>query len=257
MTPSSDHAAPGRVALVTGAARGIGAEVAGRLADADTHVVVNYREKAKRANAVVDRIRAAGGRASAVGADLTDGAACTAMVQRIAEEFGRLDLLVLNASGGLERGADAGYPMRINRDAQVRLTVLALPLMPRGARIVYVTSHQAHFCARVPVLEEYLPVAVSKRAGEDALRAMQPRFDTRGIDFTVVCGDMIEGTILVRLLERRKPDAVADRRIHGELPTVEEFARAVVTAATGPVGAEDTVYVGGRDYLAGMAPPAR
>lgn len=252
MTFVSDQPFHGRVALVTGAARGIGAEVARQLAAADTHVIVNCREKIKRANAVFDSIVAAGGHGSVIGADLTDETACTAMVQQIAEVFGKLDLLVLNASGGLERGADASYPMRINRDAQVRLTNLVLPLMPAGGRIVLVTSHQAHFHRRVPVLDEYVPIAVSKRAGEDALRAMQPRFDIRGVTFRVVCGDMIDGTILVRLLERRKPDAVASRRIHGDLPTVAEFARAIVTAATGPAPEENTVYVGGGDYLAGL-----
>ncbi|HET6736145.1 SDR family oxidoreductase [Mycobacterium sp.] len=249
MTSLPDQAFTGRVALVTGASRGIGAVVARRLAGADAHVIVNYREKLPRASAVVDSIVAAGGHASVAGADLTDETASTAMVQRIADMFGRLDLLVLNASGGLEPGADPGYPMRINHDAQIRLTELALPLMPTGGRIVFITSHQAHFCGRTPALEEYVPVAVSKRAGEDALRAMQPRFDERGVEFVVVSGDMIDGTILVRLLERRKPEVVGFRRIHGDLPTVEEFAGAIVTAATGPAPVADTIYVGGQDYL--------
>ncbi len=53
-----------RIALVTGASRGIGAEVARQLAEPDTHVIVNYREKVKRAQTVADDIRALGGRAS-------------------------------------------------------------------------------------------------------------------------------------------------------------------------------------------------
>jgi 3-oxoacyl-[acyl-carrier protein] reductase len=252
MTSSSGRRFSGRVALVTGASRGIGEAVARQLAAPDTHVIVNYREKLKRARAVVDGIVAAGGHGSVLGADLADETACSAMVQQIAADFGALDVLVLNASGGLELGADTDYPMRINRDAQIRLTELALPLMRPNGRIVFVTSHQAHFHDRVPVPDDYVPVAASKRAGEDALRAMQPMFDSRRVGFVVVSGDMIEGTIIVRLLQRRDPEAVDARRIHGDLPTIHEFASAIVAAATGPMPQDDTVYVGGQDFLAGV-----
>ncbi|MEV0669885.1 SDR family oxidoreductase [Mycobacterium sp. NPDC050441] len=239
-----------KVALVTGASRGIGAEVAHQLGAAGVHVIVNYREKTKRANAIVNAISAAGGRGSVAGADICDLDATADMLSSIRDTFGRLDILVLNASGGLERGADAGYAMRINRDAQVRLAELALPLLSPGGRIVFVTSHQAHFHGQQPVPADYLPIAASKRAGEDALRAMQSRFDDAGVSFVVVSGDMIDGTIIVRLLARRDPNAIAARQIHGALPTVEEFAGAIAAAALGPATSEDTVYVGGADYMA-------
>ena len=116
-----------------------------QLADRDRHLIVNYREKARRATETVDAVRAAGGDASAIQADLTDEPAVVAMLDAVEQRFGRLDVLVLNASGGIERGADPGYAMRINRDAQVGLVRLALPLMGPGGRIVFVTSHLAHF----------------------------------------------------------------------------------------------------------------
>ncbi|WP_028477697.1 SDR family oxidoreductase [Nocardia sp. CNY236] len=239
-----------RVVLVTGASRSIGAETARRLAAPDVHVVINYREKSKRAQAVVDDIIAAGGSASAIGADLASTADVTAMVGQIGEQFGRLDAVVLNASGGLERDAEPGYALRINRDAQVRLTGLVVPLMPPGGRIVFVTSHQAHFHSTGRALPEgYEPIAASKRAGEDALRALIPEFGTRGIEFVVVSGDMVDGTIIVRLLERRDPGAVAARRSTGQLPTLDQFADAIVQALDAPVPDGHTVYIGGDDYL--------
>lgn len=245
---ATDHV-PGRprVALVTGASRGIGAEVARQLGARGLHVVVNYREKVKRAQVLVEEIRAAGGHATALGADVCEEAQVEALLDTIKRQFGVLDVLVLNASGGLERGADPGYAMRLNRDAQCKLATRAVPLMPAGSRIVFVTSHQAHFSPGAAVPEGYEPIAASKRAGEDALLAAKPALAERGIDLKVVSGDMIDGTIIVRLLHRKDPTAVQARRDQGPLPTVAEFAAAIADAALRP-DAADTTYVGGADY---------
>jgi NAD(P)-dependent dehydrogenase (short-subunit alcohol dehydrogenase family) len=238
-----------QIILITGASRGIGAEVATQLADRERHVIVNCREKVRRANDVAEAIRESGGSASVAHADLCDEPAVEAMVEEVKRRFGRLDILVLNASGGMERGGDAGYAMRLNSDAQVRLARLALPLMPPGGRIVFVTSHQAHFHPRKPVPADYLPVAASKRAGENALRQMRATLEAKGIALVVVSGDMIDGTITVGLLERRDPDAVAARRAAAPLPTVSEFASAIVRATQQPDRDGQTIYVGGLDYL--------
>lgn len=238
-----------RIALVTGASRGIGAEVAQQLAGQDTHVVVNYREKAKRANTVAEAIREAGGHASTAAADISDEASAAALINEIVGRFGKLDALVLNASGGLEYGADPGYAMSLNRDAQRRLAQLALPHMPAGSHIVFVTSHQAHFYPHKAVPKGYAAVAASKRAGETALYRMRAEFERRGIHFTVVSGDMVDGTIIVKLLQRRDPEVVALRRRNAPLPTINEFAAAIADAATAPRGS-GIVYVGGADYLA-------
>ncbi|MCI4674062.1 SDR family oxidoreductase [Candidatus Mycolicibacterium alkanivorans] len=242
-----------RIVLVTGASRGIGAEVARQLSDPGTHVVINYREKRKRAISVVDDIRRRGGHASAVQADLTDTAAVASMIAGIASQFGRLDALALNASGGLERGADPSYAIRLNRDAQLNLTHSALPLMTTGARIVFITSHQAHFYPEKPVPDDYVPIAQSKRAGENALRDLQPRLSQHGVGLAVVSSDMIDGTIIIRLLERRDPASVAARRAHAPLPTVEEFAAAIVTAINSSDQNGRTTYVGGADYRTATA----
>ncbi|KQY06685.1 short-chain dehydrogenase [Mycobacterium sp. Root135] len=242
------HHVPERIVLVTGASRGIGAEVARQLADPNTHVIVNYREKAKRAEDIAEAVRDAGGHASTLRADISDEADATAMMESIETRFGRLDALVLNASGGLEMGADPGYAMRLNRDAQRRLAQLAVPMMPVDGRIVFVTSHQAHFFPNKAVPKGYSAVAASKRAGETALYAMRAVFSRAGVRLTVVSGDMIDGTIIVRLLQRRDPDAVKARRVHGTLPTVTEFSGAIVSSVTMP-SPPGIVYVGGADYL--------
>lgn len=235
----------GRVALVTGSSRGIGADTVRLLAAAGASVVVNYRSKAPRAEKVVAEIVAAGGRAIAVGADLTDPASVEAMFERTVGEFGPIDLLVLNASGGMESGMGDDYAMRLNRDAQVNVVERGLPHLAAGARVVFVTSHQAHFIRTTPTMPEYEPVARSKRAGEDALREKQPELKAAGIEFVVVSGDMIEGTITATLLERANPGAIEARKQDaGRLFNVAEFAAEVAAAAVEPIPADHTRYVG-------------
>jgi NAD(P)-dependent dehydrogenase (short-subunit alcohol dehydrogenase family) len=235
----------GKRVLVTGSSRGIGADTVGYFAEAGARVVINYRNKAARAQKLADSIVAAGGEAITVGADLTDAASVRTMFDTILAEYGGLDILVLNASGGMESGMAADYAMQLNRDAQVGLLTAAMPLLAEGSRVVFVTSHQAHFIESTPTMPEYEPVARSKRAGEDALRALIPQLDDRGIGFVVVSGDMIEGTITATLLERANPGAISARKdAAGKLYNVSEFAAEVALAAVEPEPADHTRYVG-------------
>ena len=108
----------GKTALVTGASRGIGAAVALRLASEGATVVVNYAGSREAALGVVDAIVAAGGRASAVQADVSDPAACTALVEGVVTEYGAIDILVNNAGitrdGLIVRMSDEDWSAVIN-----------------------------------------------------------------------------------------------------------------------------------------------
>ena len=120
-----------------------------------------------------------------------------------------------------------------------------MPLLHEGSRVVFVTSHQAHFIRTVETMPEYVPVALSKRAGEDALRALIPELEAKGIGFVVVSGDMIEGTITATLLQRANPGAIEARKeAAGRLYNVSEFAAEVASAAVEPVPENNTRYVG-------------
>ncbi|MGV0606669.1 short chain dehydrogenase [Mycolicibacterium flavescens] len=188
-----DHQ-PERIVLVTGGSRGLGARVARQLGSVDTHVVVTR--------------------------DISDEVESAEVIDGIASRFGRLDTLILNSSDALDTGADPECAMRLNRDAQRRLALAALPLMPVGGRIVFVTSHQAHFFPDKAVPKGYTAVAASMRAGETALLTRRSEFRQAGVQLTVVSGDMSHMT----------------------------FADAVVDAATTPNPAS-IVFVGRTDYL--------
>ena len=202
------------------------------MAEQGADVAINYRSKGSRAEEVANQVRALGRRALLAQADLTDQSSVEAMARDIERTLGSVNDLILNASGGLEKGKSASYAMELNLTAQVRTLDAVLPLMRSGASIIFVTSHMAHFYGRKPVYGAYEPIAASKKAGEDALRSRMSEFQARGIRLAIVSGDMIEGTITPKPLERTQRGLIESRRAQaGALPTVQEFAAAIVDAA--------------------------
>ncbi len=85
---------------------------------------------------------------------------------------------------------------------------MAVPLMPAGGRIVFVTSHQAHFFPHKAVPKGYTAVAAIKRAGEATLNAMRPELHRAGVHFTVVSGDMIDDGFRRRDRQRGQPPRI-------------------------------------------------
>ncbi|HZB95923.1 MAG TPA: 3-oxoacyl-[acyl-carrier-protein] reductase [Herpetosiphonaceae bacterium] len=138
----------GKVALVTGASRGIGRATAMELAAQGASVVVNYRAGAEAAAAVVAEIEAAGGRAVAVQADVSDGADVERLVKATTDAFSSLDILVNNAGitrdNLLLRMKDDEWDAVLNTNLRgaYLLTKAALrPMMrARWGRIITITS---------------------------------------------------------------------------------------------------------------------
>ena len=236
-----------RVAVITGGSRGIGAATARELAARRLDVAFTYRNKGARAEEVAADVKRAGGAVLAVRADITDRDALARFSTQVRAWRPAVDVLVLNASGGLERellAADPDYPMRINRDAQLATLDALLTSLADGATVVHVTSHWAHLYGAVPQLPDYEPVAKSKHAGEVALRERIGELGRRGVRLLVVTGDRVEGTITARLLERRTRGSSEARA--EESVTPEEFARAIADATLDPsLESGATVVVGG------------
>jgi 3-oxoacyl-[acyl-carrier protein] reductase len=123
-----------RVAIITGAGSGIGAATARQLAARGWRIVVNYRANREPAEAVAAECRQAGGEAIAVQADVSDDAACKALVQAALDKFGRVDALMNNA--GETKVAPAANLDALSGDDFMRLyrnNVVSVYQMTRAA----------------------------------------------------------------------------------------------------------------------------
>src|SRR5262249_61917705 len=122
----------------------------------------------------------------------------------------------------------------------------ARPLPAAGATVVLVTSHWAHLHGAVAQLPAYEPIARSKRAGELALRELAAD-GRQGLRLLVVSGDLVEGTVTSKLLERASRGlAVRRRREGGVLPGVADMGEAIATAALGPTLPSGHTVLAGR-----------
>jgi 3-oxoacyl-[acyl-carrier protein] reductase len=136
----------GKVALVTGASRGIGAAIARHLARAGAEVAITYVSSPDKANAVVAELKSSGRCAMAIKADSADAAAVAAAVDKTAAEFGRLDILVNNAgifvAGAFEEVpvADLDRIWNVNVRAPIVAIQAAVKHMKDGGRIITIGS---------------------------------------------------------------------------------------------------------------------
>jgi NAD(P)-dependent dehydrogenase (short-subunit alcohol dehydrogenase family) len=178
----------GKVALVTGGSRGMGAAIAQRLAELGSDVAITYARSKERADQVVDKIVGTGQRGLAIEADSADAGAVVAAVQRVVEEFGPLDILVNNAGifpfGPIEDTSleEIDQALDIHPRAAYLASQAAVRLMPDGGRIISIGSNLAE---RVPFSGVTL-YAMSKSALIGFTKGLARDLGGRGITVNLV-----------------------------------------------------------------------
>lgn len=178
----------GKVAVVTGGSRGIGAGVARRLAAEGASVVVTYHASPDKAAKVVAEIAEAGGVAQAIQADSADASAVAAAIDAAVDRFGRLDILVNNAGmgvvGGIEEAALADYDQCFN--VNVRAVFVAMQAAARhmrtGGRIITIGSVNGD---RIPFAGGAV-YAATKAAVAGLTRGVARDLGPRGVTVNVI-----------------------------------------------------------------------
>jgi len=180
----------GKVALVTGSSRSIGAAIAERLAADGANVIINYVNGAAAAEEVAKRINSKGvGRAEIVQADVSTVVATKALVEKTMKLFNRLDILVLNA-GVLDRKTlsevtEEHYDQHFNVNVKgpVFLTQAAAPHIQTGGRVIFFSSSLTISSTITP---EYLVYIATKGAVEQLTRVLSKDLGQRQITVNTV-----------------------------------------------------------------------
>ena len=224
----------GKVALVTGASRGIGRAIALELARQGADIAFNYLRGHKGAAQVEGEVTGLGVRCLSMRAHLGDPRQISSLFRAVGEEFGRLDILVNNAASGVQRKAldleekHWDWTLNINTRAPWLCVKEAAPLMKGGGHVVNITSLGSR-----RVLPYYMSVGVSKAGLEALTRYLAVELGPLGISVNAVAGGYVETDALAHFPNHEA--MLADARSAtpaGRTLTPEDIARVAVFLCT-------------------------
>ena len=193
----------GKVALVTGAARGIGRAIALKLARSGCDVAINYYSSHEQARALCDEIHGLGRRAVALQASVAEPDSVAEMFEALRSQFERLDLLISNAASGVLRPLNEltlkhwRWCMETNALALPLLVQQAIGLMPHGSRIVAISSLGAE-----RAIPGYGFVGASKAALESLVRSLAVELGPQGVTVNAVSAGIVDTDALRAFPER-------------------------------------------------------
>ena len=231
----------GKVALVTGGSRGLGAVIAETLADAGADVAITYVASSDKAEDVVAKLKAKGVRAVALRSDQADLAAAKPLVEAVVAKLGRLDILVNNAAvvakGQLVDDpaldtATLDHQWQVNVMGAVATTRAAAPVLSDGGRIIFIGSRNGTL-ALIPGVADY---AGTKAALIGYAKGVARDLGPRNITVNVVQPGAMPTDMMVEALgSTTAPDAFLDMHPIRRIATLEEVA-ALVNFLAGPNG---------------------
>ena len=243
----------GKVALVTGGSRGLGAATAEALADQGADVAISYAVSADKAQAVVDKLKAKGVRAIAVQSDQADLSSAKPLIERVLAEFGRLDILVNNAGIAIQGqlvddpdldGQKYDRQWQVNVMGTIANTRAAASKLTDGGRIIFIGS----------LLGSYVPFAgVADYAGTKWALAGYAKGIARDLGPRNITVNVVQPGIMPTDMaadvagELPNRDAILDMHPIRRIATLEEVAETVCFLAGPHAGyiSGETVNIAG------------
>ncbi len=223
----------GKIALITGGSRGIGAAIAKRLAADGANVAITYTKGADAAASVIKEIERAGGKAIAIQADAADASAAKAAVEKTVSTFGRLDVLVNNAGTAIPKKFEETSLEELDRVININVrgifvaTQAALKHMKSGGRIIMIGS-----CVGERMMTPGLvPYSATKGAVKMFTQGLSREVGTRGITVNNVQPGPIDTDLNPAAGEWAVPQKAATAL--GRYGSVDEVA-ALVAFVAGP-----------------------
>lgn len=229
---SRERPLSGKVALITGSSRDIGAAIAVYLAEEGVSILGNYLKNPKPAERTRMVIEQMDGFVEFIQADIT----VSQDRERIANTLdgscgGKLDILVLNTSGNKDTARNVCV------EGNNALVDMFLPKMREGGVIVLLQSVPGHFYDKLRELDKvpdfYEPIAKAKYEGEQLLRLRIPEFQDKGVSFIIVCPPVVEDTFNVRVGFRRMDKNSSFLKKHAEISDMLGLPRVVTTEDVG------------------------
>lgn len=242
----------GKVALVTGGSRGLGAAIAQALAEQGADVAISYVASAGKAEAVVEQLKAKGVRAVAIRSDQADLSAARPLVEDVIAHFGKLDILINNAAIAVQgQTVDDPNLDTVNLDRQWQVNVLgavattraASRVLTDGGRIIFIGSLMG---GRVP-FSGAADYSGTKAAIAGYAKGVARDLGPRNIAVSVLQPGIMPTDMMTGVLGDEVPDAVLDMHPIRRIATLEEVS-ATVCFLAGPNGGYIT---GGAIDLAG------
>lgn len=222
----------GRVALITGGSRGLGAAIAEAVAADGIAVAISYLASQAKAEEIVAKIVGNGGRAIAIKSDQADPSGAASLVEAAIKHFGRLDILVNNAAITVQGqrvddpeldGEALDRMWRTNVMGVVATTRAAAPQLSDGGRIVFIGSVIASRVA-FPTVADY---AGTKAAIAGYAKGVARDLGPRGITVNVVAPGIMPTDMAAQVSERNESDATMDLHAIRRIASVDEVAATV------------------------------
>lgn len=232
-----------KIALVTGASRGIGAAVAKKLAAKGAFVIVNYNGSKERAEAVLSEIQAAGGDGAVLGCDVSDFEACGALLTQIVKTYGHLDILVNNAGitrdGLLMRMSEEDFDAVLATNLKGAFNTIRHAsrqfLKQKGGRIINISS-----VSGLLGNAGQTNYAASKAGVIGMTKSLARELASRGVTVNAVAPGFIETDMTAALSDAARSAATGEIPA-GRLGAPEDVAKAIVFLAS-----DDAAYITGQ-----------